>query len=168
MTPAQQAALEGLAGRTLLPAELSGIELLLNPEDRRDDLIAAVLSAGRTEIHSRMTSSRGLAELYPAGPAGAEVVLMKLEGAAAALKTSSDQGEKVLGSLIGRQLGFLNGEGLDFGSGALRGMLDQFVSLGILTADEVAGLKSIAVRAAPVPVDVVSRALNIAEGRMVV
>ena len=42
------------------------------------------------------------------------------------------------------------GEGLDFGSTALRAMLDQFVALGILTADEVAGLKGIAVVAAPV------------------
>lgn len=167
MTPEQQAALEGLVGRALQPAELAAIEPLLNPEDRRDDLIAAVLSAGRTEIHSRMTSSRGLAGQYPGGPAGAEVVLMKLEGAAATLKASAAQGEKVLGSLIARQLGFLNGEGLDFGSVALRGMLDQFVSLGILTVDEVAGLKSIAVRPAPIQLDVVSRALNVAEGRMV-
>lgn len=112
--------------------------------------LAVALSSGRTEVYPRMTSARGLAELYSTGPVGAEVVLMKLEGAAATMKASNDQQQKVLGSLIARQLGFLAGDGLDFGSTALRGMLDQFVVLGILTADEVAGLKAIATRPAPV------------------
>lgn len=91
-----------------------------------------------------MASARGLAELFPGGPVGAEVVLIKLEGAAANMKASADQQTKVLGSLIARQLSFLAGEGLDFGSPALRAMLDQFVGLGILTIQEVNGLKSIA------------------------
>lgn len=121
--------------------------------------LAAALSVGRTEVYPRMTSARGLAELYPTGPIGAEVVLMKLEGAAAAMKASSDQQQKVLGSLIARQLGFLAGDGLDFGSAALRGMLDQFATLGILTADEVAGLKSIALRDDVVTPSEVERAL---------
>jgi len=106
--------------------------------------IADALSVGRTRVVPRMTSARGLAELYPGGPVGAELVLMKLEGAAAALKASAKPDDKLLGSLLARQLSFLGGDGLDFGSAALRAMLDSFVP-AILTAEEVAGLKSIGV-----------------------
>lgn len=158
MNAAQQAALEALVGRPLLATEVDQVQAWVPA--RRDDLIAALLSVGRTELHSRMTSARGLAELYPGGPVGAEIVLMKLEGAAATMKASADAQQKVLGSLIARQLGFLAGDGLDFGSKAFQGMLDQFVALGILLADEVAKLKSIAQRPAPLTTSQVSDALN--------
>jgi hypothetical protein len=85
---------------------------------------------------------------------------MKLEGAAAAMKASADQQQKVLGSLIARQLGFLSGEGLDFGSAAFRAMLDQFVQLGVLTAPEVAGLKAIAERPARITHEAVTAAIR--------
>ena len=112
--------------------------------------LAAALSVGRTEVYSRLVSARGMAADYFGGPVGAEVILMKLEGAATALKASAEQADKVLGSLISRQLGFLSGDGLDFGYPALRGMLDQFAAGGILTAEEVVGLKAIATRPLPV------------------
>jgi hypothetical protein len=112
--------------------------------------IADALSAGRKAVRPRIISARGIAAEFPGGPVAAEVVLMKLEGAAAAASASADQSQKVLGSLINRQLRFLAADGLDFGSAALRGMLDQFVGMGILTADEVDGLKSLALQDAPV------------------
>jgi hypothetical protein len=112
--------------------------------------IADALSVGRTKVVPRMTSARGIAELYSGGPVGAEVVLMKLEGARDAMLASADQQQKVMGSLLRRQLAFLAGEGLDFGSAALRAMLDQFVLLNILTAEEVAGLKAICVQPDPI------------------
>lgn len=127
---------------------------------RRDDLIAAALSVGRTRVVSRMVSARGMAANVPGGPLAAEVILMKLEGARDAMLASENQQQKVLGSLLRRQLAFLAGEGLDFGDAALRGMLDQFVTLTILTADEVAGLKALAVVSAPVSTNEVSHALN--------
>jgi hypothetical protein len=105
--------------------------------------IADALSVGRKRVESRIISARGIAAEFPGGPVAAEVVLMKLEGAAAAASASTDQSQKVLGSLISRQLRFLAGEGLDFGSPALRGMLDQFVGMGILSQVEVDGLKSL-------------------------
>jgi hypothetical protein len=71
--------------------------------------------------------------------------MMKLEGAAATMRASTDPSQAVLGSLLTRQLGFLAGEGLDFGSAALRAMLDQFVTLAILTQAEVDALKAVAV-----------------------
>lgn len=158
MTPAQQTALEALVGRALTQGEVEQITPLV--AERRDDLIAGILSVGRTEVYPRMTSARGLAELMPGGPVAAEVVMMKLEGAATAMLASADQQQQVLGSLIRRQLSFLAGDGLDFGSAALRAMLDQFVTLTILTSGEVAGLKGIAVRAAPINTNSVSDALN--------
>lgn len=162
MTPTQQSALAALAGRALTEAEVAQIDALLPA--RRDDLIAAVLSAGRTEVHPRMTSARGLAELMPGGPLAAETVLLKLEAARDSMLASGDAQQRVMGSLLRRQLGFLANDGLDFGSSALRSMLDQFGALGILTADEVGDLKSIGVRAAPLSTSQVSDALNAAGG----
>jgi hypothetical protein len=107
--------------------------------------IAAALSATHTRIEPRIVSARGLAERYTGGPIGAEIVMMKLEEAAATMLASADPSQAVLGSLLKRQLGFLAGEGLDFGSAALRVMLDQFVTLAILTQAEVDALKAVAV-----------------------
>jgi len=161
MTPAQDAALAALVGRALTPDEATAVDGYLPA--RRDDLIAALLSAGRTEVGPRMTSARGIAERMSGGPIAAEVVLLKLEGARDALLASASQNDKVLGSLLRRQLTFLAGEGLDFGSAALRGMLDQFETAGILTSNEVDALKAIAVRPAPISTSQVSDALNAAE-----
>jgi hypothetical protein len=122
--------------------------------------IADALSVGRKKVVPRMTSARGMAELMPGGSVAAEVVLMKLEGAAAAMLVSEDQQQEVLGSVLHRQLGFLAGEGLDFGSPALRGMLDQFVGMGILTSDEVSGLKAIALVDDPITHTQVGAALR--------
>lgn len=160
MTNNQQLALEALIGRALTSDEITTLDP--HVAARSDGAIADILSVGRTILYSRMTSSRGVAELYPLGPVAAEAVLLKLEGAAAILKASAVPGEHVLGSLLTRQLGFLAGEGLDFGSAALRGMLDSFVP-SILTAEEVAGLKSIAYKPDPLPVAAVSNALNAVE-----
>lgn len=112
--------------------------------------IADALSVGRKAVQSRIISARGIAAEFPGGPVAAEVVLMKLEGAAAAASASADSEQQVLGSLIARQLRFLAADGLDFGSVALRGMLDQFVGMSILTQGEVDGLKSLALQDAPV------------------
>ena len=127
---------------------------------RNDVGLAAALSAVRTKIEPRMISARGLAERYSGGPLGVEVVLMKLEGAAATLSASADPNQKVIGSLLKRQLGFLAGDGLDLGSAALRAMLDQFVVLGILTQIETDSLKSIAVAPEVVTAAEVSATLN--------
>lgn len=123
--------------------------------------IAAALSVGRKTIKRRIVSSRGLAELYPGGVFESEIILMKLEGTAATLKASEDSQQKVMGSLLARQLSFLAGEGLDFGSPALRGMLDTFSVMGILTSVEVTGLKSIAEIPDPVTSAQVSEALGL-------
>lgn len=72
--------------------------------------------------------------------------------------------ERLMGSLLRRQLSFLGGEGLDFGFPALQGMLDQFAGLGILTPAEAAALRAIGWSPAPVTVSQVSDALNVIGG----
>lgn len=129
--------------------------------------IAAALPAHVSrEVYSKLVSARGMAAEYAGGPVGAEVILMTLEGAAATLKASESQQDKVLGSLIARQLGFLAGDGLDFGSPALRTMLDQFALLNILTAEQVSGLKAIATRPVTVTEFDVRRAIYADDGTL--
>jgi len=156
MTPGQRSALETLAGRMLNDPEVEAIDAHL--ETGNVAAIAWVLSVGRTRVFSRMTSARGLAELV--GPLTAETIMLKLEGARDTMLASADQSQRVLGSLLRRQLAFLGGEGLDFGSAALRGMLDQFLSLGVLTVDEVSALKTIGVRPDPITWQQVAAALE--------
>lgn len=110
--------------------------------------IADALSVGRTKVAPKMVSARGLAEHLGAIPA--EVVLMRLEGARDAMLASADQQQRVFGSLLRRQLSFLAQDGLDFGSTALRSMLDQFAATNILTSAEVTALKAIALEPDPV------------------
>jgi hypothetical protein len=162
MTPAQQAALEALAGRALTEAEVEQITPLV--ADGSTQAIADILSVGRTEVRSRIISARGIAELFPGGPVPAEVVMLKLEGARDAMLGLPDTPEnavsRVIGSLLRRQLKRLDDDGLDMGSPALRGMLDQFVTLGILTAEETAALKGMAVFPVPITHTQVGAALT--------
>lgn len=50
MTPAQQAALTAVAGRELTQQEIDAIDLLLDPNNRNDTEIAAILSVGRVRV----------------------------------------------------------------------------------------------------------------------
>lgn len=106
--------------------------------------IATALSAGRMKPTPRMTSARGLAELLPGGALQAEAILLKLEAARDAMLASTNDGERLMGSVLRRQLGFLASDGLDFGSAALRGTLDQLGAAAILTGAEVDAFKAIA------------------------
>lgn len=142
MTPQQRAALESLHGAPFTAEQATTVQGHLAAGNL--GAIAALMSVGRTRVAPRMTTARGLAELMPGGPMAAEAVLLKLEGARDSMLASADQNTRVTGSLLRRQLGFLAGDGLDFGSNALRGMLDQFAATGVLTAAEAANLKSIA------------------------
>lgn len=129
-------------------------------------LAAALPAHVPREVYSRLVSARGMAAEYAGGPVAAEVILMALESAAATRKASADAQDRVLGSLIARQLGFLAGDGLDFGSPALRGMLDQFAALQILTAEQVSGLKAIATRPVTVTELEVRRAIYADDGTL--
>lgn len=147
MTPNQKSALESLVGRPLTEPEVAQITPLVASGSTQQ--IADILSIGRTTVFSRIVTARGLAELIPGGPIEAEKILLKLEATGEVFGASSNPEQKVLGSLIKRQLSFLSGDGLDFGSPALRSMLDFFQGSNLLTAQEVSALKGIAVRPNP-------------------
>jgi hypothetical protein len=167
MSPEQKAALEALVGRALTDDEVTAIVPYISDPDNRNDVQIAALLPGRPRVvQPFMVSARGLAAAYPGGPLAAEAVLMKLEAARDASLASGDQSQRVLGSLLRRQLGFLAADGLDFGAPALRAMLDQFALLGVLTEQEASNLKGMASVTDPISVLDVSRALNVAEGRV--
>ena len=130
---------------------------------RNDGEIARLLSVNKKKVVPSIITSRGIASKYPGGAIAAEIVLMKLEGARDAMIASPVAEQKVLGSLLRRQLAFLASEGLDFGDATLRGMLDSFATPqggNILTSQEVANLKSMAVVDDFVSVEAVTKALN--------
>lgn len=162
MTAAEIAALESLVGRPLVAAETEQIEAhVAGPDDRRDDLIAALLSLGRTEVRATRVSEAGLLERWPAGPIAADAFLTKLE-------TFAASGHAVAG-VVRRALRFLAlPEGLDLGAMATHTMIDALQSGGVITADEAADAKALSAHSAPITVDQVSRALNLAQGRMVI
>lgn len=150
MTPAQQTALEGLVGRSLTAEEVTAIDAHL--PNRRDDLIAQVLSAGR--VRAVKTNGGIGTVLETLGPLDGAAVLDGLE----AIK-AGNAAVKWAWFLIER------GE-LDFGSPATRGMIDQLVAGGALPAAAGAALKAVAEVPNPITVGQVSDALNVAEGRL--
>lgn len=89
-----------------------------------------------TKIKARMITARGILSDYPGGPAAAALVLDTLEAAAPSIPA------------LKWAFGFLKTpEGLDIGHAATQGMIDQ-LSPGIITAEEAANLKALAVQPA--------------------
>ena len=155
MTPAQQAALEALAGRALTGAEITAIDPLL-PE-RNDVAIAAILSAGRTRIESKQIG-RGtiLAVMAPMG--GLFLGTLRDIGDIRPRTMDSANVAEVVG-LIDR------GE-FDIGMDASREQLQLFATANSGMAPGIAALLALAETADPIHYNAVSDALNIAEGRL--
>lgn len=102
--------------------------------------IARSLSVGRTKIVSHFASERGVLERFPGGPIAADALLSKLEAFAATAHP--------MASIVKRALKFLaQAEGLDIGSPATQGLLTQLSAGGVLTTEEVAGLRAMATAA---------------------
>lgn len=102
--------------------------------------IARALSAGRTKIVSHFASERGVLERFPGGPIAADALLSKLEVFASTAHP--------MASIVKRALKFLaQAEGLDIGSPATQGLLTQLGAGGVLTTEEVAGLRAMATAA---------------------
>lgn len=155
MTPEQKAALETLTGRALTPDDETALEPWLAWDVRRDDLIAAHLSAGRTAVQEYWLTDRGLvADLVVAtgSTAMSDAILAHLDVVA----TQSRSVKAMLNRLEN------DSRGLNFGDPSLRAQLPY---LGFSEA-EVAALLALALQPAPLSVGQVSDALNIAEGRM--
>lgn len=169
MTPEQQAALEALAGRALTADDIAAIDPMLPP--RRDDLIAARLSAGRVAIQQGATiTTRGASAAFPSiaglpGPLAFEAAMLALETFATAQVNSADLPTKLTARAVGRQLQAFQELGLDFGSPAMRAMLDSFKGV-VLSAEQAEAFKALAQKPAPLTTNEVSDALNRAENRL--
>lgn len=166
MTPEQQAALEALAGRALTADDIAAIDPLL--PTRRDDLIAARLSTGRVVVQQGATiTTRGASAAFPAigglpGPLAFEAAMLALEAFASTQANSEQITTKLLARAVGRQLQGFQALGLDFGSPAMRSMLDTLAGT-VLSPEQVAGFKGLAQKPSPLTTNEVSDALNRAE-----
>ena len=96
-----------------------------------DVAVAEILNSkrGETKLHSRMVSSRAVLGEYPDGPMAGAAVLDKLEAAATSI------------SAVKWVMSHLKADGIDIGSPATQGMLDQLATTGVITADEAEKLK---------------------------
>lgn len=115
--------------------------------------IADALSVGRTKTVSHFASERGILERFPLGPVAGDAMLTKLDAFAATAHP--------MASIVKRAMKFLaQPEGLDIGSPATQGLLDQLAVGGVITVEERAGLKVMATVPNPVPVADVEIALR--------
>lgn len=116
------------------------------------DAIARALSAGRTKIGSHFASERGILERFPAGPLPADALLTKLEVFAAS--------GHPMASIVKRALKFLGQpEGLDVGSPATQGLLVALQAGGVITQDELDGLRAMATVEDPIAREQVTEAI---------
>lgn len=151
MTPAQQSALETLVGRSLTADEVASLSTWV--PQRRDDLITDLLNTGRVKYAEKRLVEIAVVGAYPGGPVAADALLAKLEAHAAA--------SAPLSRLVGRALKAMAVEpGLNLGDPATHTMLDALVSASVITAEESAALKFVALVPDPLSRESVSRALN--------
>ena len=158
MTPAQRAALEALVGREITADEAAQLDTLLDPDNRNDVSIAALLSVGRWRYADTRRMEVGFVGSYPGGPIEGDAVLGTLERHA--------ESQAPTARIVGRALRAMRVEpGLNLGDPSLHAMLD-LLAPAVLSVQQVDDIKAMARVPHPVVVREVSRALNVAEGRM--
>lgn len=158
MTPAQAQALADVRGYALTPEESQRIEPLLDPNNRNDVQIAAILSEGRTKFGDVRRMEVGFVGTYPGGPIEGDAVLAKLEAHAASNAPTA--------RILSRALRAMGAEpGLNLGDPAVHAMLALLVPAP-LTQAEADAIISMGRVPHPVGLTDLSRALNVAEGRM--
>lgn len=106
--------------------------------------IADALNAAGGPVVSTVLTTQQVIDQYPDGPIAAETLLLKIEAARDTMLANASEAVRTLGSLLRRQLVFMNAQGADFGGAALRLVFDQMASRGALTAAEVTALKGFA------------------------
>jgi hypothetical protein len=149
MTPEQKTALESVVGRTLTADEITAIEPHL--PGRNDVQIADILSVGRTRTQpTPIGIGTVLAMMAPSG--GDFLNTLETLG-------QSDANVKWALKMIEQGT-------FDVGNPVTRAQLAQFSQAAPDMADSVDALMAVAEVSDPVPVNAVSDALNIAEGRM--
>lgn len=110
--------------------------------------IAVALSAGRTEVRSRLVTARTvIRELGPAGGAA----LWKLRAFGESASTLADNPQAFgLAANVWWGMQFPVAEGIDVGDAQARALLDACAEAGVITAVERDALKSLAVQPAPI------------------
>ena len=148
MTPAQQAALESVAGQALTAEQIAAIAPYL--ADRNDVAIASIMPAKVVIVSTPIGIGTILAVLAPNGGA----FLDALESAG-----QTDPNVKWALKLI-EQSNF------DVGMDATRAQMQAFAQVAPDFAVGIAALMATAERTEPIHFNAVSDALNIAEGRL--
>lgn len=151
MTPAQKSALEGIVERALTTAEVEQIDPLLDPDNRNDTAIAAILSVGRTRpVPTEIGIGTVLAKLGAGGGAFLD-----------ALEQIGQQDANVKWSMVLIRDGRFRID-MTESRAAMQALANQVPDL----AAGIAALLTLGTEPDPYPLIDVSRALNIAEGRM--
>lgn len=151
MTPAKLAALEACAGRALTEAEQAQAEPLLDPNNRNDVALAALVSVGRTKV---MPTEIGVG-----------TILATLAGSGGVfLDTLVQVGES--NRDVYWTMDLIRQGRLRIDMPATRAGMQALAQAVPALADGIAALLQLGVAPDPVPVLDVSRALNVAEGRM--
>lgn len=151
MTAEQLAALEACAGRPLTEAEMAQAEPLLDPNNRNDVALAALVSAGRTKV---VPTEIGVGTILAALAGQGGVFLDTLVAV-------GEQNRDVHWTMELIKQGRLR---IDMP--ATRAGMQALAATVPQLADGIAALLQLGVESDPVPVLDVSRALNTAEGRM--
>lgn len=105
--------------------------------------VADLLNVGRVRVVSRNITERDILAEYADGPVSGDAVLRKIEAFAASAHP--------LASVVRRASGWLApGIGIDIGHPSTRALIDQLAQGGVISADEAAKLKALAVVPDPV------------------
>lgn len=150
MTPAQKSALEGIVERALTAAEVEQIDPLLDPDNRNDTAIAAILSAGRTRP---VPTEIGVGTVLATLGAGAGEWLDTITAVGAANRD------------VFWALKLLDRGVLRIDLEATRAQMRTLAGSVSQLSDGINALLTLGTEPDSLPVIEVSRALNIAEGR---
>lgn len=129
--------------------------------ERRDALVAAALSVGRTRVRPRLITERGV--ISGLGPIEGEALLQGLEGFASSV-LPPEHPLAAYHAGIKRIIGWLKppSEGVDIGDPLTASLLGTLAALNTagITTERVNTLLAIAREPDPISVDAVSAALN--------
>lgn len=177
MTPQQQAALEGVVGRPLTPAEVAQLDPLLAEGDRRDTQIADLCTALRGSRYPELrVTELGIRDL-PVAPRYRHALLQVLRGAAqqtpawldaamdAAGVPAEDRPALADDLAAAHQWLAPGAPGINAGAQGARMMLGLIAQAQPDAAPACEALLAL-VSDTRIPTDQVSHALNVAEGRI--
>lgn len=154
MTLDEQEALEALVGRSLSVEEVASIDLLMDPDNRDDVQIASILSTGRTRLSSL---PKAVFQRWAAKTGIRAVIEDHALNSGSPLRAIALTLRDVLVSDI---------PAIDFGLEDNVLLLQAWVTAQAITQEQADGLLVLATVADAISVSAVSRALNVAQGRM--